>query len=93
VGWYEQTARGSAVVAFVLEDGLLGLGLGRELLHHLAYHARRNGIDEFTALVLNENTDMIGLLRHSRYPYQVSSEAETVTLRLRIGAEQAASLP
>lgn len=54
-----------AEVAFEVEDEFQGLGVATVLLKHLAIIARNSGLDEFVALVLSENRQMLEVFRHS----------------------------
>ena len=66
VGRYEATAdAGIAEVAFVVQDGWQGKGLGRLLLQELLATAETRGIRRFRAYVLADNRRMLHLL--SRY--------------------------
>jgi RimJ/RimL family protein N-acetyltransferase len=66
VGRYEATAdAGIAEVAFVVQDGWQGKGLGRLLLQELLATAEARGIRKFRAYVLADNRRMLHLL--SRY--------------------------
>ena len=56
-----------AEVAFVVEDGHQGRGLGPLLLEHLADAARERGITGFTADVLPTNRPMLGVFRTAGY--------------------------
>ena len=56
-----------AEVAFVVEDGHQGRGLGPLLLEHLAGAARERGITGFTADVLPTNRPMLGVFRTAGY--------------------------
>ena len=56
-----------AEVAFVVEDGHQGRGLGPLLLEHLADAARERGIARFTADVLPTNRPMLGVFRTAGY--------------------------
>ena len=56
-----------AEVAFVVEDGHQGRGLGPLLLEHLADAARERGITGFTADVLPTNRAMLGVFRTAGY--------------------------
>ena len=56
-----------AEVAFVVEDGHQGRGLGPLLLEHLAGAARERGITGFTADVLPTNRAMLGVFRTAGY--------------------------
>lgn len=66
VARYEPTGEaGVAEVAFVVEDGWQGKGLGRLLLRELLRAAEARGIRRFRAFVLADNRRMLRLL--SRY--------------------------
>jgi succinyl-CoA synthetase alpha subunit/RimJ/RimL family protein N-acetyltransferase len=68
VGRYERApATDEAEVAFVVADAHQGRGIGSVLLEHLAAAARECGVRRFTAIVLAENTAMIGVFRHAGY--------------------------
>ena len=68
VARYEPTAQAdTAEVAFVVQDGWQGKGLGKILLHELIAAATARGISRFRAYVLSENTRMLRLLSaHTR---------------------------
>lgn len=84
VARYEMNADGSAEIAFVLEDCLQGMGVGRESLHVLAKHCRQLGVDRFTALVLPENRAMLGMFSSSGYPMRVVRRDGVVSVSLDI---------
>jgi acyl-CoA synthetase (NDP forming)/RimJ/RimL family protein N-acetyltransferase len=68
VGRYERAAgTDQAEVAFVVADAHQGRGIGSVLLEHLAAAARECGIRVFTAIVLAENTRMMGVFRRAGY--------------------------
>lgn len=72
VGRYEATDDwSSAEVAFVIEDDLQGKGLGKALLRLLAIHARGAGLEQFTAVVLPENSAMLGVFQSCQYPLTI----------------------
>jgi RimJ/RimL family protein N-acetyltransferase len=52
----------TAEVAFVVEDGFQGRGLGVVLLHHLLDAGHARGIRRFRAYVLGDNTRMLDLI-------------------------------
>ncbi|HET7874376.1 MAG TPA: GNAT family N-acetyltransferase [Methylomirabilota bacterium] len=63
VARYEPTdAPDTAEVAFVVQDGWQGRGLGRLLLHALLDAAHARGLERFRAYVLGDNTRMLELL-------------------------------
>ena len=68
VGRYEPTKEpGVAEVAFVVQDGWQGKGLGRILLDDLLAAAEARGVRRFRAFVLATNHRMLRLLRrHTR---------------------------
>ena len=57
----------TAEVAFSVDDGHHGRGLGSQLLTHLTNFARNNGVTAFKAFVLQENYPMMRLFRGSGY--------------------------
>jgi GNAT superfamily N-acetyltransferase len=62
VGRYVRTGGSSAEAAVTVLDDWQGLGLGTGLTSLLAERALEEGIDQFTAVVLAENREMMGLL-------------------------------
>ncbi len=72
VGRYARESNKAAEVAFVVDDGLHGCGIGRALLMRLASIARGHGITCFTAWVLADNLDMLGLFRGMGWPIQAT---------------------
>ena len=63
-----ETSRPSAELAFVVMEEYQGLGIATILLKHLIRIARAEGIAEFIAFVLPENTRMQTVLRNSGLP-------------------------
>jgi len=89
VGRYEVSDdRKSAEIAFVLEDDIQGMGLGTALLRVLAQHARSSGIDQFTAIVLPENTAMLGVFQSCEFPATVTHDDGTDYVTLDISEPQ-----
>lgn len=56
-----------AEVAFAVEDGHQGRGIGSQLLQLMTTHSRKQGITGFRAFVLPENVQMMRLFRNSGY--------------------------
>jgi acetyl coenzyme A synthetase (ADP forming)-like protein len=69
VGRYDRLEEepNQAEVAFAIQDGQQGRGIGTHLLTHLTNYARNNGVDGFRAFVLPENYPMMRLFRNSGY--------------------------
>jgi GNAT superfamily N-acetyltransferase len=69
VGRYDRLPEepGTAEVAFTVEDGQQGRGIGSQLLKHLTNYARNNGVEAFRAFVLADNYQMMRLFRGSGY--------------------------
>jgi acyl-CoA synthetase (NDP forming)/GNAT superfamily N-acetyltransferase len=87
VGRYERLADSdSAEVAFVVEDGHQGRGLGSILLEHLAAAARERGLARFVAEVLGENSQMVRVFRDAGY--RVSRAIEEGVLHLEFAVDQ-----
>ena len=55
----------AADIAFAVAEDFQGRGIATRLLQQLAHIARANGIMQFEADVLAENTPMLSVLRHS----------------------------
>ena len=84
VGRYERESEHSAEVAFVVEDGLQGFGVGGVLLRMLAEHAQGEKIERLTAITLAENRGMLAVFRESGYPTDVHFEGPTAYVRIDI---------
>ncbi|HEX3778182.1 MAG TPA: GNAT family N-acetyltransferase [Pseudonocardiaceae bacterium] len=86
VGRYEQLDGGdSAEVAFVVEDGHQGRGIGSIMLEHLAAAAAERGLRRFVAEVLTENGQMVRVFREAGY--RVSRELEAGVLHLEFAID------
>ena len=85
VGRYDRYAgKDDAEVAFLVEDGQQGRGLGPMLLEHLAAVARDNGIKRFTAEVLAENSRMVRTFIDAGYSPKRAYEEGVVHLEFPI---------
>jgi len=92
VGRYEPTEDPDTVeVAFVVQDGLQGLGLGAILLRHLLEAAVARGIHRFCAYVLADNARMLDLLTRFTDIRERRLEAGVVTLLFERRADEAAA--
>ncbi|UCF20883.1 MAG: GNAT family N-acetyltransferase [Gemmatimonadota bacterium] len=80
-----------AEVAFTVEDGEQGRGIGKLLLHHLMRVARAQGIKEFEAFVLAENVRMLELFGRTGLVVHHSAEDRACHLIMSIRADP--SLP
>lgn len=81
VGRYEPTEDPNTVeVAFVVQDGLQGQGLGAILLQHLLEAAEARGIRRFRAHVLADNRRMLDLLTRFTEIRERQLDAGVVTL-------------
>lgn len=67
VGRYDRIGERDAEVAFLVEDGHQGRGIGSVLLEHLAEAARENGIRRFVAEVLPRNRKMLTVFTEAGY--------------------------
>ena len=67
VGRYDLVEPGKAEVAFLVEDGHQGRGIGQLLLEHLAQAGRERGIERFIAEVLPDNQAMIHTFKDAGY--------------------------
>jgi GNAT superfamily N-acetyltransferase len=91
VARYEPTDDPATVeVAFVVQDGFQGRGLGVLLLHHLLAAAEARGIHRFCAYVLADNTRMLDLLTRFTAIRERRLEAGVVTLRFERRADEPA---
>jgi len=82
-----------AEVAFIIRDGYQHLGLGHQLLAHLAEAAWARGITTFSAETLFSNIDMISVFRHSGFPVTSSTSMGEVSLKFPIQpTEESAAL-
>ncbi|PRY30325.1 bifunctional GNAT family N-acetyltransferase/acetate--CoA ligase family protein [Umezawaea tangerina] len=86
VGRFDRLDGGdSAEIAFVVQDGHQGRGLGSILLEHLAAAARERGLGRFVAEVLAENGQMVRVFRDAGYV--VSREFEEGVLHLEFAID------
>lgn len=70
--------RQRAEVAFLIDDGHQGLGIGSHLFRHLAAIARAAGIAQFEAEVLPANQGMLQLFSRSGFPVTRCASPDSV---------------
>ncbi|CUR57265.1 putative succinyl-CoA synthetase-like protein [metagenome] len=89
----EPTPSGAAEVAFLVEDGHHGQGIGSLLLEHLAAAARLQSVDTFEAEVLADNYPMLAVFTDAGFTYQrgMSDGVATVRLDTRVTATSRAA--
>jgi RimJ/RimL family protein N-acetyltransferase len=75
---------GQAEVAFVVVDAYQGRGIGNLLLRHLAAIARENGLKEFVAEVLPDNTSMLKVFERSGLHPHTKSERGSVHVSMQL---------
>ncbi len=85
VGRYDRyPSTTSAEVAFVVADEHQHLGLGLQLLEHLADAAWARGITTFTAETMASNRDMMSVFRHSGFPVASTFSDGEINVRFPI---------
>jgi len=110
VGRYDRLEEDTQVaeVAFAVEDGQQGRGIGTQLLTHLTNYARNNGVDAFRAYVLPDNYPMMRVFRGSgfvlrremgegvytvQFPVELTDEAKRASSQHEQQAVAASLLP
>jgi len=90
VGRYDRSpGTGEAEVAFVVADLYQNQGIGTLLLEELAAAGWRNGITTFTASVLPENREMLGVFTDSGFPVTTHAEDGVIAVRFPIQPDDA----
>jgi GNAT superfamily N-acetyltransferase len=85
---YARTDLETAEVAFVVEDPWQGHGIATALLHRLAAYARARRFATFTALTMGDNTRMLDVLLHARFPYTLTYMNGEIEAHLDISAPE-----
>jgi GNAT superfamily N-acetyltransferase len=75
---------GQAELAFAVDDGHQGQGIGAALMRHLAALARDAGLEKLFADVLPENTAMLKVFERSGLPIEIRTEPGVVHVVLRL---------
>lgn len=81
---YDSAHDGEAEVAFLVEDGQQGRGLGSVLLEHVAEAARERGIRRFIADVLPNNRRMINVFLEAGYRIERSFDEGVLRLAFEL---------
>ena len=89
VGRFDDLGDGSAEIAFLIQDGMQGRGLGSVLLEHLAAAAREVGVTRFVAEVLPENSRMLATFREAGYDLVQRREDDVIAVAFDIEPTQA----
>lgn len=86
VGRFVRVAPGAdiAELGFAVADEYQHRGAATLLLHHLVDMARRGGVREFVALVLEDNRQMLEVFEHSNLPLRQSFEDGACRVALSI---------
>jgi GNAT superfamily N-acetyltransferase len=84
VASYERLDSGGAEIALLVEDRYQHLGIGTELIESLATRARANGVTQFVAYVLAENSSMIKTVRHLGLPTATCAESDAVVMTIEL---------
>ncbi len=85
VGRYDTVEPGKAEVAFLVEDGHQGRGIGQLLLEHLAQAGRERGVERFVAEVLPDNQAMIHTFKDAGY--RVASQYDEGVMELEFSID------
>lgn len=72
----------TAEVAIVVKDGYQNQGIGTELLTHLTYVAKKQGLLGFSAEVLKDNRNMLHLFEKVGFNIEKKAMSDTYTLSL-----------
>jgi len=75
-------ANHTAEVAFLVRDDLQHMGIGKELLKHITFIAKRRGILGFFAEVLTSNEPMIRLFDEMDFSIEKRREGDTYEYRM-----------
>lgn len=89
---YDATRSGAAEVAFTVEDGYQGRGLGRQLLAWIIAAAQAGGFTQLQGEALTENGRMLRLVCQSGYPSRLHRDMGSCDFTLAIGTSAALPL-
>jgi acetyl coenzyme A synthetase (ADP forming)-like protein len=82
--WVRLRDRRAAEVAFTVDDGYQGRGIGTRLLEQLAARAAQAGIEEFVAEVLQENDAMLAVFRDAGFDVTRAADGGELEIRFPI---------
>jgi acyl-CoA synthetase (NDP forming)/RimJ/RimL family protein N-acetyltransferase len=85
VGRYDTVEPGRAEVAFLVEDGHQGRGIGQLLLEHLAQAGRERGVERVVAEVLPDNQAMLHTFKAAGY--RVASQYDEGVIELEFSID------
>lgn len=86
--YHARPVGGAAEVAFQIQDGQQGRGLGTLFLEHLAAYAREHGFHRLAATVLPENRKMLEVFRDAGYPKTSHFDSGVIEVSLDIDPTQ-----
>jgi RimJ/RimL family protein N-acetyltransferase len=81
---YIRSGPDCAEVAFAIDDPHQKLGIATHLIRHLIEIARANGLDEFIAEVLSENTPMLKVFERCGLAMMTRHDRGVVHVRLTL---------
>jgi len=84
VASYFATNPSTAEIAFAVDDGFQGKGVGTTLLERLVPLAIEKGFDTFEASMLAENQEMLQVFRDSGFEIRSNAEGGCISLRLTL---------
>lgn len=84
-GRYIASRPGRAELAFMVGDGVQGLGIGSLLMRHLAAIARTAGLDTLEAEVLADNTAMLKVFERAGLELRTRRDGTVVHVEMGIG--------
>jgi len=73
IGQWDRLTDSKAEIAFVVEDGVQGLGIGRSLVNAVLDRTQALGLRQLTGFILAGNAPMRHLLETSGYAFSLSA--------------------
>ncbi|WP_169786837.1 GNAT family N-acetyltransferase [Nitriliruptor alkaliphilus] len=81
---YVVVAPGRAEIAYEVVDAWQGRGVATRLVHELVATARRNGVEQVEASVLEENVASLAVLRRCLPQLRITPEPDALTVTARL---------